>query len=139
MRLVKFRVWDKDYKKMHICGEDVHDSITFDSDGIAFYYNLQNGDGSYDDDSSYVLMQWTGLMDRNGVEGYEGDIVKLEGENGDTWVLSIEPYGTSLVRMIDGELERYDCGDYYFGHEFDFAQAEIIGNIHSTPELLEVK
>lgn len=67
MRNIRFRVWDKDLKCMHNC-EDVHDSITFDDNGTAHYYNLQNGCGSLD---TYELMQFTGLYDKNKVPIYE--------------------------------------------------------------------
>ena len=47
MREYKFRVWDKETKHMHICGEDVHDEISFENEtNKAYYYNLQNGCGS---------------------------------------------------------------------------------------------
>lgn len=133
MRQLKFRVWDKDFKKMHICGEDVHDSITFDSNGRAFYYNLQNGDGSYGDDSAYVLMQFTGLTDGNGKEIYEGDIVDYlcESDTSDWMERGVVEW--------DEELLQYNVGDKKEKLDVDVVEnVWVVGNKFANPELLEV-
>ena len=53
MREIKFRAWDKDLLKMYSKWTVIPD-----------------------DDRSHILMQYTGLKDKNGVEIYEGDILK---------------------------------------------------------------
>ena len=129
MRDIKFRVWDKETKHMHICGEDVHDTITFeDETNKAYYYNLQNGCGSLREDSDYILMQYTGLKDKNGKEIYEGDIVKSyyyianeDGTEGERHVVKLINYDKTLCKYnIDM-----------------FENLEIIGNIYDNPELLK--
>lgn len=70
-RELKFRVWDKDLKRMRYL-KTSHDFICFDSCGNGYYVNMQTGLGEWFSD----LMQYTGLKDKNGVEIYEGDILK---------------------------------------------------------------
>lgn len=131
MRNIKFRVWDKDIKRMHICGENVHDEITFESKtNKAYYYNLQNGCGSLREDSDYVLMQYIGLKDKNGKEIYEGDILQIDVDR--AYIKWDNKYGYFQLIPI---------GDYYFdsdvvGQALEYLEAEVIGNIYENKNLL---
>lgn len=143
MREIKFRVWDKLTKRMHICGEDVHDTISFEIEtNKAYYYNLQNGCGSLREDSDYVLMQYAGLKDKNGKEIYEGDIVLYqdweqcyEGGGNDSFInKGIVEYNESNCCFNVTERATIDIEDVlYEGNE----DLEVIGNIYDNPELLE--
>lgn len=128
MRNIKFRAWDKELKQMHICGQDVHDSITFNEQNIAQYYNLQNGCGS---PTTYELMQYTGLKDKNGKEIYEGDIVLIDKENQiKGQVKYSEQYASFIIvdtNSIADEAENLSC----------YSEIEVIGNIYDNPDLLE--
>lgn len=128
MRDIKFRVWDKDLKLMHICGEDIHDSISFSQNNKAFYYNLQNGCGSLTENSSYVLMQYTGLKDKNGKEIYEGDIVYILSEDENATIIW-DKDSTRYVIRFEGWCTDFDS---YYGKDL-----EVIGNAYENPELLE--
>lgn len=126
MRKIKFRVWDKGSKHMHICGEDIHDEIYFtDDDNKAYYYNLQNGEGSLTEDSTYALMQYTGLKDKNGKEIYEGDIVQQFDikENG---IIEYK-YGQFGIKCLEM---------FWNIHP---TKIEVIGNIYENKNLLEDK
>lgn len=81
------------------------------------------------------LMQFAGLLDKNGREVYEGDIVRLEsGYLTDVWEVywSEDRWG-----LRDSNQGDYDNGDYYHGDQITWKDAEIIGNIYENPDLLE--
>ena len=155
MREIKFRVWDKDCQRMHVCGENTHDNIIFSENGNAFYYNLQNGEGSSmdgsDDDSTYILMQFTGLKDKSGVEVYEGDIVQCV-----HWFFDgseIDEHFVASVGFRDGSftLENINSRYYsdYTGSEngkgvcwigyinYCDEDYEVIGNVYQHSHLLK--
>ena len=68
--------------------------------------------------------QFTGLLDKNGKEIYENDIVKC---NGSDWLYKVVFSNTAF------KLNRPD--GYFFTIERDDV-FEVIGNIHDNPELL---
>lgn len=75
-------------------------------------------------------MQWTGLVDKNGVEIYEGDICKFD-------TIKFESYEAEhgLVGAVN-----YSHGQLVFDKTWGFfvvrSSVEVIGNIYENPELL---
>lgn len=116
-REIKFRAWDKSCDKMR--GEN----------GIKDCFSLRS-DGVYNDD--YILMQFTGLKDKNGKEVYEADIVIHDGEK------IVVNYGIQSVDAFEGA--GFNLWSFYGQKLGGFrlqSEIEIIGNIYENPELLK--
>ncbi|HEN5753257.1 TPA: hypothetical protein VBD56_000662 [Streptococcus agalactiae] len=79
----------------------------------------------------YILMQSTGMFDKNGVEIWEGDIVL-------TTRLIDYTYKNfkGVVKMLEGRW-LIDTGKDAVGLWTEVDENEAIGNIHENPELLE--
>ena len=117
-RVIKFRAWSKKGQYM----EQVR-GYWWEEEGCNSE-NLEDG-FRYDD---YVLMQYTGLKDKNAKEVYEGDIVKFRAINPCSGKASYE-------EIILVTWEDYNCGFNVFSDKF--IDWEIIGNIYENPELLK--
>ena len=80
--------------------------------------------------------QFTGLVDKNGKEIYEGDIVKTKGNWGGvvTWNSRGYYYIKDKYYYDNEEPDLSPLGSL---HCYERKQLEIIGNIHDNPELLK--
>lgn len=132
-REIKFRVYDYDMKKMRYLNKE-HDFICFDGKGNGYYHNMQTGLGEWFSE----LMQYTGFKDKNGVEIYEGDIIRLDDEY------------RKLISSLDENLCGRDClvdfrdGSFMFGRNrynpnvldsylwLSSEHCEVIGNIYEV-------
>ena len=75
----------------------------------------------------YILLQYTGLKDKNGKEIYVGDIVILNDAEEENRCVVEYKYGSYI--LVDGELrENLSNVENRF--------LEVIGNIYENPELL---
>lgn len=82
-----------------------------------------------------ILMQSTGLKDKNDVEIFEGDVVT----NG--WKRQVVTFGTQEVEEDFGSIRIYRGFNLYLGGGYPNAimsEFEVVGNIYENPDLLEV-
>lgn len=116
-RIIKFRAWDKLAEEMQ---------PPFSPFAVSAYNNPDN----------FVFMQFTGLLDKNGKEIYEGDIVTSESRD-DMRVVTTN----RTVSFEDGAFIATDKNGYIPLDEYhiDMKNVEVIGNIYENPELLKAK
>lgn len=120
----RFRAWDKKFKEMVQV-----DALVFEEQIIKVTY--KNGNVAKEDLKNYVLMQSTGLRDKNGKEIFEGDIIGMR----DGLLNGVVEFNIDLG-MWTNSLLRYNN----FERLCSIADSrEIIGNIWEHPELAEVK
>lgn len=85
-----------------------------------------------------VVMQCTGLKDKNGQLIYEGDIVKAIKNNPYEEYIGVIQYHICYFSLDYKELGKYeDAGMSLTKNTTDFVKLEVIGNMYENPELLE--
>lgn len=130
----RYRAWNKATKEMHEIDDIV--SIDFGKSEICVK-TLFFGKFSYYDLDDIVLMQSTGLTDKNGKEIFEGDIIKVTNLSSWLEVVSFNEDKAMLVsKEIGREIEETPLYDLF---NTDIFEVEIIGNIWEDGELLDVE
>ena len=121
MREIKFRAWDG-YGQIGMINNPILEVVM--------------------DDKRYIVMQYTGLHDKNGKEIYEGDMLGYSNQHLDR--KSVVEYSDKQGRFIQkmyikfSSIKKKDWKGYR--HNFkDIEKCEVIGNIYEKPELLERK
>ena len=128
-REIKFRAWDKENKKMAQVSR-----INFGPGGIRYLV----------DDS--VLLEYTGLHDKNGREIYEGDIVSFgsvwnNGDNEDIdeeFHIGVVEYDPNYA-VYNVNCEESGERHFMFMDVINYDGFGVIGNIFENPELLEAQ
>ena len=140
----KFRAWDSRNNEMVF--SESSDCFYINTKGVLFMYaipNIEGGITTYH--KSYDVDQFTGLQDKNGVDIYEGDITKSVSE-------ILRPFDRSVKTRTGEYVTKHRAVDYqpqnsrfgFAGKEYTSISQkhatkwlEVVGNIHSNPELLE--
>ena len=122
MREIKFRAWNKSAKVMTSLSRLMH--------------LPQETEGEFT-----FLMQYTGLKDKNGVEIYEGDIIKSS-HSDDKWrgeIIWRTHHGTGFWVSDDRMIIKSSyCNPLSSNNSVtnDAHMWLVVGNIHENPELL---
>lgn len=124
----RYRAWLKEDKEM-VDVEEIHFyKGEFDFIGDAITWMCKSDD--------CVLMQSTGLTDKNGKEIFEGDVIKVT--NLSSW-LEVVSFNENKAMFVSKETKReVEETPLYDLFNTDIFEVEIIGNIHTNPELAEV-
>ena len=117
-REITFRAWSFERKKMYFDVQNTYDSEPKWSGGFGELLN----------DEDFVVMQSTGLKDKNGNKIYDGDIVKYIGWDKKDHIGRVEysEKDCAFILILEKPI----------GHSVANEKDEVIGNIYENSELL---
>lgn len=127
-REIKFRAWSKKTKKIYNKVRAVHLREKLSWATVERFDPIYHQDVYYNIQPKHcILMQHTGLKDKNGVEIYEGDILKDHG------IVAWNDVNNCWSRIDLNWNNRREW------HEIDSLTCpfEVIGNIHNNPTLIK--
>ena len=124
MVLLRFRAWDKETKTMN---------------GMAEIYRNRNQEIELRPrDEDIILMQSTGLKDKNGKEIFEGDVIAIEVDDTEMPINARVFQNSKIGVLMFHVFEDNEDVPMVELLEDNSVAFEILGNIYENPELLEV-
>lgn len=144
MRPIKFRIWNKKKKRWHQGSTD-EKSRRLSTDAISLFGEIITfGEILLDQKTDkmvglkelndLVALQFTGLLDKNGKEIYEGDIVRCDKQE---WYRTDRSMGRDVVGKPEYQEEVIWEFEMLTMRQNDYPQYwTVIGNIYENPELL---
>ena len=138
----KFRAWDKENEIYLYNVQDAYDTLS----GFVKYADGENADydescfGDFLTNKRYDVEQFIGLKDANGKEIYEGDILATSSMVCGSHVtdyLKVD-WREDYAGFFCGETPLFACLSEW-DNDIKYPQTfpEIVGNVHTNPELLE--
>lgn len=133
-REIKFRAWDTIEKRM--CNV-----LSINWDENLLYWRIESGLKDWYPIDSFILLQYTGLKDKNFIEIYEGDIVKGNRTPDNFYNINIKPpyFDFREVKfMIDNHSISINLpSEISYSERTNPIQWKVIGNIYENPQLIE--
>ena len=120
----RYRVWDKEEKKMIYDAEHTYDSYPVDISSFGMILDLPN---------LYDVMQYIGIDDVNGKRVYEKDIVRITTtQTEETRRGEVIYYEGNAMYLVETPME-----DYFTFMSQDIKSVEVLGNTHENRGLLD--
>lgn len=142
-REIKFRAWDKLGKRIGEVNYIKYSDVQYTHVSARFKQKEKTVDewfnyGSEDGCDNLILMQYTGLHDKNGKEIFDGDLLHvLEVDNtGSFEYVSAVEFKESGFIVTEPNGTEVPLACFYYKDGYPLFEIEIIGNIFENGDLL---